>query len=485
MALDIIPLQIDGKVINIIEEDNRTIFVFRFYNKDGINITPAQVIYSDEEEQIPELSTQIYYGVYIEPYEEDGEYIFKFEYLDNKYIAIVAESDYNNLRAGSTIEFTNVHLGTDTSDATATANDILYGKTAYADGEKLTGTIVGQSAQTITPTTIDQVIPAGKYLEGNQTIKGDANLVPENIVDGVTIFGVLGTYGHIYPPDTPTDALLFYSENPFTVEFYNNVKRWDGIIYYSVDNTTWSEWDGSAISSALIGNFHCIYLRGKNNTYITGANWNNKAFILTGTDIYCKGNIEKLLDYENTVTPATYTYQRLFYQCPELKSAPSLPRTALVDSIYRMMFADCTKLEIAPELPATNFDSYTGGCYYHMFRGCTSLIEPPALNHITTYVQADCFNGMFKGCSSLEKIPALPNNQTAYTRACMEMFSGCTKIKISETQSAEYPNAYKIPFTNTSTNNVANMFANSGGTFTGTPELDTTYYTSNTVISAT
>lgn len=51
-----------------------------------------------------------------------------------------------------------------------------------------------QSAQTITPTTTDQTIPSGLYLTGAQTIKGDANLLPENIAYGVTIFGVTGTY---------------------------------------------------------------------------------------------------------------------------------------------------------------------------------------------------------------------------------------------------------------------------------------------------
>ena len=51
-----------------------------------------------------------------------------------------------------------------------------------------------QSAQTITPTTTDQTIASGKYLTGTQTIKGDANLVAENIADGVTIFGVTGTH---------------------------------------------------------------------------------------------------------------------------------------------------------------------------------------------------------------------------------------------------------------------------------------------------
>lgn len=51
-----------------------------------------------------------------------------------------------------------------------------------------------QAAQTITPTTVDQLIPAGKYLTGSQIIKGDANLISTNIADGVTIFGVPGTH---------------------------------------------------------------------------------------------------------------------------------------------------------------------------------------------------------------------------------------------------------------------------------------------------
>ena len=112
--------------------------------------------------------------------------------------------------------------GTDVSDTTATAATVLSGYDFYnASGVKTTGSIqtvtasqsgnvvtvpagyiaaaqtltvgTAKAAATYTPTTSDQTITAGQYLTGDQTIKGDANLVAANIVSGVTIFGVTGT----------------------------------------------------------------------------------------------------------------------------------------------------------------------------------------------------------------------------------------------------------------------------------------------------
>ena len=82
----------------------------------------------------------------------------------------------------------------DTSDATAAAADILKDKTAYVNGQKVTGTITSVNAQTITPTTTDQTVNGNVFLAGAITVAGDANLLAENIKSGVTIFGVTGTY---------------------------------------------------------------------------------------------------------------------------------------------------------------------------------------------------------------------------------------------------------------------------------------------------
>lgn len=84
------------------------------------------------------------------------------------------------------------NIGLDTGDATAIASDIISGKTAYANGSKLVGSIPVKGAQSYRPSTVDQTIVAGQYLSGNQIIKGDANLIPANIKTGISIFNING-----------------------------------------------------------------------------------------------------------------------------------------------------------------------------------------------------------------------------------------------------------------------------------------------------
>lgn len=79
-------------------------------------------------------------------------------------------------------------------DANVTGSKMLSGTVAYKSAGKVTGTIQNQAAQAITPGTSDKTIASGKYLSGTQTIKGDANLLAENIKSGISIFGVTGTY---------------------------------------------------------------------------------------------------------------------------------------------------------------------------------------------------------------------------------------------------------------------------------------------------
>lgn len=76
----------------------------------------------------------------------------------------------------------------------AEASHVLAGKTfsSKVAGIGVTGTMPNNGAVVITPGTSNITIPAG-YHNGSGYVKGDANLIPDNIVEGKSIFGVTGT----------------------------------------------------------------------------------------------------------------------------------------------------------------------------------------------------------------------------------------------------------------------------------------------------
>ena len=232
-----------------------------------------------------------------------------------------------------------------------------------------------------------------------------------------------------WPNDLDT-ALEFLSANPFSISAPLN---WDGKIEYTNGNG-WKTWDGSEISSGQSSKGQCIYIRGTGNSKITGTTSSSAKWSIIGTNIACNGDIDLLLDYS---------------------LVKSGNRPAMAGNCYRSMFRGCTSLTSAPSLPATTL---ANDCYYYMFYGCTSLTSAPSLP--ATTLASYCYGSMFYGCR---------------------------KIKLSTTASGTYTKSYRIPKNGTGTTApgaLNNMFINTGGTFKGTPEINTTYYLykSNTIV---
>lgn len=100
-------------------------------------------------------------------------------------------------KTGAPITGTNTY-DADTSDATATAAEILSTKTAYKGGSKITGTMPNNGAKTLNITKKGTAvsIPMG-FHDGSGRAQLDATeaakLIPENLRAGITAFGVTGT----------------------------------------------------------------------------------------------------------------------------------------------------------------------------------------------------------------------------------------------------------------------------------------------------
>ena len=197
----------------------------------------------------------------------------------------------------------------------------------------------------------------------------------------------------------------------------------------STDRSNWSDYTfWSTITLSNI--WDKVYWRNKSETptWFSTSGSNYYYFSMTWS-ISASGDANYLLCKNSTDTiTSAYCFVYLFFYCTSLTTPPSLPATTLANYCYYYMFNYCPNLTWIPNLPAITLTPY---CYSYMFAG------------------------------------------------------GCTKIKLSTTQTWEYQTPYRIPseWTWTAWNNsLTNMFTSTWWTFTWTPTINTTYYTSNTVV---
>lgn len=198
-------------------------------------------------------------------------------------------------------------------------------------------------------------------------------------------------------------------------------------------STDWNNWVSYTFGTliTLTNIWDKVYWRNTSSTnypfYKDGSNYYYFT-MWSASSIAASWDITSLINKDFTTTiPANYCFANLFNGCEKLTSAPSLPATTLTEWCYQSMFNGCTSLTTLPSLPATTLQQY---CYRYMFYYCTW-------------------------------------------------------IKVSTSKTWEYQTAYRIPteWTGTTANNaLADVFWYTWWTFTWTPSINTTYYTSNTVV---
>ena len=219
----------------------------------------------------------------------------------------------------------------------------------------------------------------------------------------------------------------------------------------SRDKVNWTDytiWDTIAFTNA----WDKVYWRNKSATPTNFSNYNNYYRFNTSWLFHVSWDVNYLLCKDSTTTLTNYCFRRLFRQT-DITSAPILSATTLAPFCYNEMFSWCPSLNTPPVL--STFSVASTGCCYQMFYW-----------------------------SSLYTLPSL-SATTLWDMCYQEMFSWCNYIKMSETQTWEYQTPYRIPTSwtwiewNQST---YYMFAYTWWTFTGTPNINQTYYTSNIVI---
>lgn len=235
-----------------------------------------------------------------------------------------------------------------------------------------------------------EIMPNDRKYIKKVTINKDDNLIPENIKEGVEIFGVSGS------------AELRGKENAMVKM---PLKR------------------GTSTNSALN---ECI-------TKIFGdieLDDTSSAYMFTGCS-----NLEEVPLFDTS--KVTYM-NHMFYGCKKIANIPLFNTANVINTSY--MFMNCIELITVPL-----FDTSNDGTMASMFNGCSKLEEVPLFNTAKVTNMARMFyscsslisvplidtlnvgdmTSMFSKCSNLEEVPAFNTSNVRYFK---EMFSDCLKL---------------------------------------------------------
>lgn len=327
----------------------------------------------------------------------------KYGFDEVKILGVTAEIDENikseNIKEGTTIlGVEGGYKGVDTSDATATVDDIASGKTAYVNGEKIEGTV-----ETITgskPMSAEKVfdfggsvaveainekpvlfkksskmLVAANYNKFVEAIK----LTSDKIVEGNTILGVSGS---VKIPDTSDATALAEDILQDKTAYVNNEKI----------TGTMQEYDGSYTGNGETGNeWEAIFASSIDGSL--GANVTKLPSGITTIGSYAFRENSKLALKELPETIRTIG-AHAFYGCTNL-ALTKLPSELKSLGIYS--FSGCTKLSFS-EIPI-NVTTLPSFC----FNKCSGLTSITILGNITEFA-----GQVFYQASNLEKI-VLPN----------------------------------------------------------------------------
>ena len=270
-------------------------------------------------------------------------------------------------------EIRAIEGGLDTSDATATSEDILNGKIAYNAEGQVVGTMTNNGEVNLTIDGINSEsveLPKG-YIDGGSVSLTDD--IPNEVNSQTTLIENIKTAlnGKMTKPDDMLQARVDATNSCYYL--FNQ---------YSGDNVDFIK----NLDTSNVGNMGSMFGSCRNLTTIP------------------------LLDTSN-VTDMSY----MFVSCSKLTTIPKLNTSNVTD--MRGMFTTCSKLTTLPLLDTNKVTDMA-----NMFQNCTMLASIPQLN--TSKVNN--MSWMFVSCPKLITIPEL--NVSSVTNMS-NTFKGCTSLK--------------------------------------------------------
>lgn len=413
-----------------------------FTTKD-YDVRPKQILEDDftSEEQIQEFLRIGYIEVYDGTLEitENGQYDVE-DYqtadvnvsggevnLQSKEVTITEngtttvrpDTGYDGL---SDVGVTVATSGIDTSDATATASDMASGKTAYVNGQKITGNIstylntmldTGNLKKFINNPTANRLeiaigTPNNKIILGAPSslasdvsysrVASTIGLTADKLKKDEVVLGITGTYegedgGTLVVPDGMKFA---YSSVISENLDMSNVRNCD-YMFYNYRGTTLN-----------VNNFQLTVIT---NAYGMFSNCSN----LTQ------------LDVSNLDTSNAAVLSEMFYYCSNLQNLVNNFNTSNVTST-QSMFMNCKKLQT---INVTNWDVSNVQYLVQMFYSCQKLEDIDVSNW--SLESATNLDAMFSGCNSLSN-----NSLNGILKMCITAVNSSVKtlkhIGLSSTQ---------------------------------------------------